>query len=247
MNIKEVAKIANVSVRTLQHYDKIGLLVPNRNEWNDYRVYSKTDISKLQQICFFKTCGFSLSEIQVLLNSSSFDRRKAFDLQKNYLLQEKERIELLLMTLERSILEMTGDITMAESEKFKGFNFNKENIYEQEVRERWGDGAIEKTKVKLDLLDDSGKQNLSTKLTTLFTDLAQLMEDRPNSDRVQKAIDNLYQTFNHELGYHYTLDAFAGVGDLYVSDERFHENLSRYEVGFPEFLSSAINIYTSVR
>lgn len=245
MNIKEVADIAKVSVRTLQHYDKIGLLVPSRNKWNDYRIYSKDDISKLQQICFFKACGFSLAKIQTLLDSSSFDRNKAFALQKYYLLQEKERIEVLLNTLERSIQEMAGDITMTTTEKFKGFDFTKDNIYEQEVRDRWGDGAVEKTKEKIDALDDSAKQDLSTKMTGLFINLAQLMEDTPTSDRVQKAVDQLYQTFNHEFGYHYTLAAFAGVGNLYVSDDRFHENLSQYGVGFPEFLSTAITFYTS--
>ncbi|GAX48383.1 MerR family transcriptional regulator [Pseudolactococcus reticulitermitis] len=71
MNVKEVAKLAGISVRTLHHYDKIGLLVPTRNAWNDYRDYSDDDLDKLQQICFFKACGFPLTEIQHLLGSST--------------------------------------------------------------------------------------------------------------------------------------------------------------------------------
>ena len=244
MNIKEVAKIAKVSVRTLQYYDKIGLLEPTRNKWNDYREYSENDISKLQQICFFKTCGFSLAEIGTLINSYDFDRRQAFNLQKIYLLKEKERIEVLLDTLDRSIQEMAGDITMTESEKFNGFDFTNENTYAQEVRERWGDDAIEKTQAKLNRLDSSGKQNLSTKLTTLFTNLALLIDEAPQSTQVQQAIDILYQTFNQDLGYHYTKAAFAGVGELYVSDMRFHNNLNQYADGFANFLSEAISIYT---
>lgn len=247
MHIKKVAKIAKVSVRTLQYYDEIGLLVPTRNKWNDYRDYSESDISKLQQICFFKTCGFTLTKIRDLLNSSSFDRRQAFDLQKTYLLQEKERIEVLLDTLERSIQEMTGDSSMTVAEKFNGFDFTKENAYAQEVRERWGDGAIEKTQAKLHSLDNSGKQNLSFKLTDFFTNLARLIDESPKSDQVQKEIDNLYQSFNEDLGYHYTLAAFAGVGALYISDMRFHDNLNQYADGFPEFLSAAISVYTAIR
>lgn len=247
MHIQEVAKIAKVSVRPLQYYDKIGLLVPERNKCNDYREYSKSEINRLQQICFFKTCGFSLTEIRALLDSSSFDRRQAFDLQKDYLLQEKERIEVLLDTLERSIQEMAGDRVMTEAEKFNGFDFNKENSYVQEVRERWGDDAIEKTQAKFSSLDRSDKQRLSIKLTDLFADLALLKDASPKSAQVQKKIDNLYQTFNNDLGYHYTLEAFAGVGELYVADMRFHDNLSQYADGFPEFLSEAIKVYASIR
>ena len=58
---------------------------------------------------------------------------------------------------------------------------------------------------------------------------------------------NLIKSKNEDLGYHYTLAAFAGVGALYISDMRFHDNLSQYADGFPEFLSAAISVYTAIR
>lgn len=99
MNAKEVAKITGVSVRTLHHYDTISILSPSRNPENGYREYSGDDMDRLQQILFFKECGFSLAQIKGLLNSPSFDREKAFDLQKKFLLHEKRRIELSLKLL----------------------------------------------------------------------------------------------------------------------------------------------------
>lgn len=244
MNSKAVAKLAKVSVRTLHHYDKIGLLVPSRNQWNDYREYSEADLAKLQQICFFKACGFSLSEIQVLLASSSFDRKQAFDLQKKYLLHEKERIDLLLATLDRSIQEIKGDIIMTQEEKFIGFEFTKENPYEQEARERWGNEAIDSNQEKLQSLSENAKQDLSVKMNTLFVHLATFVAQDPASETVQVEIDKLYSAFNQDFGYHYSLDAFAGVGKLYVSDARFTDNLSQYGSGFAQFLATAIAIYT---
>jgi DNA-binding transcriptional MerR regulator len=243
MNIKEVAELAKVSVRTLHHYDKIGLLVPARNEWNGYRAYSDADLTKLQQICFFKACGFPLVEIQTLLDSSQFDQEQAFALQKSYLLQEKAQIETILATLERSVQALKGEVTMTQAEKFKGFDFTRENPYEAEARERWGKQAIDHSQVALTALSDTAKQALSGKMTDLFHDLAKVKDEDPASEVAQAAINQMYHFFNDNLGYHYSLAAFAGLGQLYVQDERFTENLSQYGIGLPEFLATAMTIY----
>lgn len=78
----------------------------------------------------------------------------------------------------------------------------------------------------------------------LFHDLAKLKDEKPGSTIAQAAIDNMYQTFNNTLGYHYTLEAFAGLGQLYLQDERLTENLRQYGDGFPEFLAAAMTSYT---
>ena len=243
MNIKEVAKLAGISVRTLHHYDKIGLLVPTRNVWNDYRDYSDDDLDKLQQICFFKACGFPLTEIQHLLESSNFDKNQAFELQRNYLLHEKDRITTLLDTLERSMQDMKGSLTMTQAEKFKGFDFTKENPYEKEAIKRFGTKAVAQTKEKIDNLSNDGKQKISDQMNQLFHDLENLKDENPAATIAQAAIANMYHTFNDTLGYHYTLEAFAGLGQLYVQDERFTENLRQYGDGFPEFLAAAMTYY----
>ncbi len=74
MNTHQVAALTGVSVRTLHHYDQIGLLCPGRNPDNGYRMYSEKELDLLQQILFFRECGFSLSQIQTLLGNPSFDR-----------------------------------------------------------------------------------------------------------------------------------------------------------------------------
>lgn len=243
MNIKEAAKLAGISVRNLHHYDKIGLLVPTRNAWNDYRDYSDEDLDKLQQICFFKACGFPLTEIQHLLYSLNFDKNQAFELQRSYLLYEKERLTMLLDTLERSVQDMKGSSTMTQAEKFKGFDFTKENPYEKEAKERFGTKAIAQTKEKIDSLSNDGKQKISDQMNQLFHDLAKLKDEKPTATITQAAIANMYHTFNDTLGYHYTLEAFAGLGQMYVQDERFTENLRQYGEGFPEFLAVAMTYY----
>ena len=89
MNTREAAGITGISVRTLHHYDKIGLLCPDRDPDNGYRNYSDEDLDLLQQILFFKECGFSLTDIKGFLVNLNFDREKAFVLQRDCLLQER--------------------------------------------------------------------------------------------------------------------------------------------------------------
>ncbi|MEG1462737.1 MAG: MerR family transcriptional regulator, partial [Anaerorhabdus sp.] len=96
MNAKEIASLIGCSVRTLHHYDQIGLLTPHRNGLNGYREYSEEDIDRLQQILFFRQCGFTLSKIKELLNNSNFNRIEAYEIQKKALEYEKMRIERML-------------------------------------------------------------------------------------------------------------------------------------------------------
>ena len=88
MNTNEVAGLTGLSVRTLHHYDAIGLLCPQRNPENGYREYSEENLDCLQQILFFRECGFPLSVIRELMENPEFDREQAFQVQKAYLVHD---------------------------------------------------------------------------------------------------------------------------------------------------------------
>ncbi len=238
MNAKEAAKLTGISVRTLHHYDEIGLLCPNRNQENGYREYSDDDMDQLQQILFFKECGFPLAKIQKLLHSPSFNREEAFQLQKKYLLHEKKRIEVMLDTLNKSMQSMRGEITMSLTEKFGGFDMTN-NPYEEEARRRWGDDAV----AHISSLNVEERNSFAQGMDSLFRGLAEIQNERPDSDVAQKAMCKMYRYFNENFGYHYTPDAFAGVGQLYVTDSRFTENIDQYGNGLSAFLSEAMKIY----
>ncbi|WP_220660323.1 MerR family transcriptional regulator [Mesotoga sp. HF07.pep.5.2.highcov] len=92
---------------------------PQCNAENGYREYSEEDLDKLQQILFFEQCGFSLERIKKLPSNPRFDRARAFELQKKHLILEKERIEAMLNTLERTLKTMKGEDSMSQREKLK--------------------------------------------------------------------------------------------------------------------------------
>lgn len=242
MNTTEVACLTGVSVRTLHHYDKIGLLCPCRNPENDYRNYSEKDLDLLQQILFFKECGFPLAKIQKLLSSPSFDREKAFALQKKYLLHEKKRINSMLNTLEKTIKSSKGETTMTQKEKFSGFDLSH-NPYEEEARHLYGDDAVNQSKAHFEAMPTSERNAIATSMDNLFIELAAIRTVVPDSDTAQKAMDKMYHYFNQNFGYQYSLEAFSGVGQLYVCDARFTENIDQYGDGLSKFLAQAMRIY----
>ncbi len=242
MNAKEVAKLTGISVRTLHHYDDIGLLCPKRNKENGYRNYSEEDMDRLQQILFFRECGFPLSQIQRMLSSTSYNREDAFLLQKKYLMHEKKRIEAMLHTLNKSMKLMKGEITMSVYEKFKGFDMNN-NPYEKEARRLWGDETVDKSNAYIESLNEDEKKSISQGMDDLFSELAAIRNENPASDISQRAMEKMYGYFNKNFGGQYTPQAFAGVGKLYITDVRFTENIDRYGTGLSEFLAEAMRIY----
>jgi len=243
MNANKVAEITGVSVRTLHHYDTISLLSPRRNPENGYREYSDEDLDKLQQILFFKECGFSLAKIKELLDNPDFDREKAFELQKKYLLHKKKRINLMLKTLDKSTKNMKGETTMSQKDKFNGFDFTN-NPYEEEARHLWGDEVVEQSSAHIDSLSQSEQNALAKGMNDLFIELAEIKHESPDSEAAQKAMAKMYSYFNSGLGCKYTLEAFTEVGQMYISDERFTANVDKYGKGLSKFLAAAMEVYS---
>jgi len=101
--VKEVADMVGVSVRTLHHYDQVGLLVPEAYSEAGYRQYSEGQLERLQQIMFFKEIGFSLQEIKAILDQPGFDRKQALEAHRDLLLQKKDRLQDIIDTVSRRI------------------------------------------------------------------------------------------------------------------------------------------------
>ena len=242
MTIKELAVLSGLTVRTLHHYDRIGLLCPKRNSANGYRHYEQVELDRLQQILFFRSSGMPLGEITRILSRPDYCPLEALELQRQVLLHQREQLETQIQTVEHTILSLKGEKTMTNQEKFQGFDFSKKT-YEAEARRRWGEKAVEESQSALDDLGDEGKQVLSDEMNRLFFRFAALRSELPESEVVQTAVDEFYRFLNGNFGYHYSLDAFAGLGQTYIADERFVENIDQFGTGTAAFLAAAMECY----
>ncbi|MCA0987164.1 MerR family transcriptional regulator [Guptibacillus algicola] len=239
MKVKEVADLVGISVRTLHHYDEIGLLRPETTEAG-YRMYSERDLETLQQILFFKELGFSLKEIQKILEDPAFDRKEALELQRKMLVEKRSHVDHMITTIDKTIKQMLGEIEMTNKEKFEGMNFDH-NPYEEEARRRWGDEKVDESNNKIKGMSKEDKKKLSEEWDGIYTRLAKLRHGSPDSAEAQEAIHEWYEFLNHFGQYSY--EAFRGLGQMYVDDERFTKNIDNYGEGLAIFMRDAMAVY----
>lgn len=240
LRVKEVSDLAGISVRTLHHYDAIGLLRPGHTTAAGYRLYTDADLELLQQILFFRELDFPLRKIREIVTSRSYDRREALELHRNLLLERRTRIDSMLATLEKTIRHMQGEIKMTNKEKFEGFDFSR-NPYEREARERWGDATVDASNAKLAKLSDEEKKAMGDEMNAIYRRLAELRHGAPDAPEAQEAIGQWYR-YLARFGT-YSLEAFRNLGQMYVDDERFTKNIDAFGDGLARFMRDAMAAY----
>lgn len=239
MLVKEVADMVGISVRTLHHYDAIGLLTPEVSE-TGYRIYASHHMERLQQILFFKELGFSLRNIKEIMNQPAFDQIEALNSHRDMLLEERKRIDKMLTTIDKTIKHKKGEVHMTDKEKFVGFNFNQ-NPYEKEARERYGDKKVDELNKVVSCMSKENKVGFEAKFNTVYQNLAKIRDGSPSSEIAQKEIKKWYDLLN-TIG-HYPLEAFKQLGNMYLEDERFKENIDQFGEGLAQFMRESMAIY----
>ncbi|CAH0119770.1 HTH-type transcriptional activator mta [Paenibacillus sp. CECT 9249] len=242
MRVKEVADLTGISVRTLHHYDEIGLLTPDGTTEAGYRVYSDDNLETLQQILFFRELGFPLKEIKEIISRPSFDRLEALTMQRRMLLEKRIRVDRMIATIDKTIKHAKGEMEMSNKEKFEGFDFSH-NPYEQEARERWGDEAVDKSNAKIASMSKAEQEAMGEEMNAIYRKLASLTHMPPESAEAQAAIQEWYDFLNNMGMGQYSLEAFKGLGQMYVDDVRFTQNIDKFKEGLAVFMRDAMAVY----
>ena len=138
--VKQLAVLSGVSVRTLHHYDQIGLLKPARLGANGYRYYGRDELLRLQQVLFHRELGFPLNEISRLLDAPDFDRVEALKTQKRKLLADARRRRRLMRTIDETLAALNGETEMNDKALYQGFEPEKQAEYEEWLAARHGEG-----------------------------------------------------------------------------------------------------------
>lgn len=245
--VKEVADMAGISVRTLHHYDRIGLLKPQFLSMAGYRLYTDSDLEKLQQVLFFKELGFSLKETGDIINSPGFDRVQALRAHKELLIEKRNRLEAIIRSVENTIQTIEGGTEMGKKEMFAAFDMaeierHKEK-YAEEVRQKYGNSeAFKESEKKTSGYTKEDWAAIFGKVGEIFRRIASHMDKSPDSPQVQQAVGEWRQCITDNF-YDCTPEIFRGLGDLYVDDERFTANIDSIKPGLSRFLREAIHIY----
>lgn len=247
-SIQQLATLAGTTTRTLRHYDHIGLLVPRRDE-NGYRRYTTHDAEQLQLILFYRTLDFPLETIQQMLAAPSFDRAATLEQQVRTLREKADYFDRLADTAEATLASLKGGIHMEDKSLFNGMSFEEikahEAKHEDEVIERWGESeAYQTARTRSANRSKEEWESLSAQQMALVEPLVHLFrEGIPiEDDRVQTVVRQNH-AFIHQHFYDCSLDLFSGLGQMYVSDERFTAFYDQHEKGLAHYYNEAIQYY----
>lgn len=243
--IGEVARLAHISVRTLRHYDAVGLLEPSARSEAGYRLYAPADLERLQQILFFRELDFGLADIRRIMADPGFDRRRALAAQRTLLAARARRLDSVVAAVDEALEALEKGTTMAADDLFGVFGDFDPADYDEEVRRRWGgsDAYAESARrtARYTKADWQAIKVERDGITAAFVDAL----DRglaPDDPAVQAIVERHWQ---HLARWFYTPtpEMYAGLGDLYVGDPRFTRNIDRTRPGLAAYQRAAMRRY----
>lgn len=240
--VGDVARLAGVSVRTLHHYDELGLLSPSQRSDSGYRLYSEQDLTRLQQILFYRELGFELGEIRSIMEDPEFEHVDALRHQRDLIAEQVLRLEALLGLIEKTIAADEGGTTLTKEEMFEVFGDFDPADYQDEVMERWGDTDAYRestrrvrryTKEDWQRHKDEADENLAA-MVALF-DAGVAPGDARAMDVAEAArlqIDRWFYPCSREM--------HMALGDMYIADARFTDHYDRHRPGLAAWFRDAI-------
>ncbi len=241
-SVKQLSQLAGVSIRTLHHYDRIGLLKPAERSESRYRYYGREELLKLQQILFYKELDFPLKEIREIFENPDFDLLTALQFHQDQLKKRAGRIERLLTTIQKTIHQLKNQHDMmTDRELYEGFDQDKVEDMRNEVVQRWGEKSLLETEHKLRSLGKDGFKALKAQGEAVNRRLADLMDQAPHDVRVQQAVADHHEVLNQY--YQVSEERYRCLGQMYTEDERFRAYYDQYREGLADFLLKAITVY----
>ena len=238
--VRQLSKLAGVSVRTLHFYDEIGLLPPCRVGDNGYRYYDQASLLRLQQILLYKELGLSLEAIGDMLDQPDFEVVRALESHRQALARRLSRLHRLMDTVDRTILHLKGETPMDNKELFTGFSDEEQAKYEQEAEALWGESVRESSR-KWKATSAARKADILAEGQAVYQDLLAQIDEPPSSPAVQSTIARWHQHLRHF--FEPSVDNLRGLARGYNDDLRFRATFDRMDPALAPFMREAIDAY----
>ncbi len=240
LTVHEVSELAGVSVRTLHHYDAIGLLKPHERTEAGYRLYNDQDLARLQQILLFRELEFPLADIRRIVDSPDFDKDKALEQQIGLLKLRRERIDNLIDMAQAA---MRGS---EETMSFKAFDTTKINEYAAQAKASWGNTPEwEEYEMKREGRSAQAEAEMGAQLMELFVPFGAMAAQGANpASEEARSQAMAIQAFISEHFYVCSNEVFAQLGSAYGAGGEFTDNINAVAgPGAAEFAAEAIKLY----
>jgi MerR family transcriptional regulator, thiopeptide resistance regulator len=246
--VKQVARVSGVSVRTLHHYDEVGLLKPACVGENGYRYYGREELLRLQQILFHRELGFSLEEIGRVLDADGFDKVAALKAHRRKLEAQTRRYRQLMRTIDATLATLEGDAKMEDKAMYRGFDPEKQAGYEKELVEKHGPAMqthIDDAKAGMAGWTQVDFDAMHSEAEAIEISMARALVDGLPVD--SSAVTALMRRQHAWIGKSWNKPApaaaFTGLGQMYLDDPRFRERYDGRQAGLAEYMAAAMRSF----
>lgn len=240
--VGQVADLAGVTVRTLHHYSRIGLLTPADRTSSGYRRYTDAELNRLRHILFYRELGFPLEQIATILDDAGADTRAHLRRQRELLTDRILRMQQMVATVDKELEADVMGISLTPQEKFEIFGPDYSPDYETEAQQRWGETDAWKqsqqrtstfTKQQWIDIKDSG-DDLNRRMALAMSEGAD-----PTGGRAMDLAEEHHQQIQRFYDCPYAMH--RGLGDMYLADERFARTYEAVAPGLTQWVRDAIH------
>lgn len=237
--VKQVAELTGLTVRTLHHYDELGLLSPRERSPAGYRLYSYDDLARLQEILIWRALGFPLAEIKPILDDPGYDRTGALGRQRELVGREIERLGGLAAAIDAAIAAQSHGARLKETTMFEGFDPTE---YEDETRRSWGDTeAYRESTRRSQAYGETEWSEIRAEDEAIVRELTALLRaDEPAVGEAARAVAERHRRHISRWFYPCSPQMHGGLGEMYVADERFARTYERKAEGLAAYFRDAI-------
>lgn len=244
--VKKLSELSGISIRTLRFYDEIGILKPAYYGENRYRYYEEEQLLILQQILFYRELGFTLNDIQIALTDNDFNKTQALISHKKMLEKKLERIKKLIMTIDKTILNLNGESKMDANEIYDGFDPSDLPKYDEMAINQFGDIAVKLIEYRKKMTGHWGKaewdklhqdwNEMSLEFTAVLQNKAS--PEEPNVQQIAKKqyehLKKLYAPSKVEYLY---------IGEMNCHNIEYRKQFDFYHPKLAQFIYEAMIVF----
>jgi MerR family transcriptional regulator, thiopeptide resistance regulator len=239
--VGRVAALSGVTIRTLHHYDEVGLLSPGGRSAVGYRIYEDRDLERLQRILFYRELGFTLDEILTIVDDPRTDALGHLRRQRGLLNERIERLSAMVDAIDYEMEARTMDIPLTPEERLEVFGEFRPEDYAEEAEQRWGQtAAYKESQRRVASYKREDWQRLKAEEKEIRARLAAALESglAPDSEEAMAAAEAHRQHINRWF-YECDYEIHRRLTEMYVSDERFRSNYDTQTPGLAVFIRDA--------
>jgi len=239
--VGRVADLSGVTIRTLHHYDEIGLLSPGGRSAAGYRIYEDRDLERLQRILFYRELGFALEEIATIVDDPRTGALGHLRRQRGMLARRIERLSAMVDAIDYEMEARTMDIRLTPEERLEVFGEFKPEDYAEEAEQRWGETeAYKESQRRVSKYKKEDWQRLKAEGEEVENRLAAALEAGlpPDSEEAMAAVEAHRQHISRWF-YECTYGIHRGLTEMYLSDERFRSHYDKRTPGLADFIREA--------